>query len=226
MSSPYAPAGATAVAADAEPPKPLLRGKLHLAVALLAPFGLVAMMLLSDSPRGYVGGAIFGATLIVCYSTSAGYHLAPWSRRLRGVMKRLDHAMIFALIAGTYTPFCLLVLGNGWGISVLCVVWGLAAAGMLMKLAWRSAPRWLGVAAYLSVGWIALVASPPIASALAPGALALLIAGGALYSIGGVVYALRRPDPFPRVFGYHEVFHALVVGGGAIHFALVAFYLL
>ncbi len=225
MTAPYLSSARVAVIA-AEPPRPLLRGVMHLAVALVAPFALVAMMLVSGSARAYVGGAIFGATLIVCYATSAGYHLAPWPRRMRGVMKRADHAMIFALIAGTYTPFCLLVLGNGWGISVLCVVWGLAGAGMLLKLAWPSPPRWLGVATYLSVGWLALVASPPIASALTPGALAMLVAGGLLYSAGAVVYALRRPDPFPRVFGYHEVFHLLVVTGGALHFALIAFYLL
>jgi hemolysin III len=141
-------------------------------------------------------------------------------------MKRLDHAMIFALIAGTYTPFCLLVLGDGWGFSMLAVVWAIAGAGMLTKIAWPDAPRWLSVGSYLGVGWLALVAAAPIVSALPPAALAVLISGGALYSLGAVAYGLRRPDPSPQVFGYHEVFHALVVAGALAHFSLITFYVL
>ncbi len=213
--------GATAV-----PPRPLLRGAFHLAAALLAPFGLVLLLLRADSPRAYVGAAIFGGSLIACFTVSATYHMLPWSDLGRNIMKRFDHAMIFALIAGTYTPFCLLVLDNSWGIPILAVVWSLAGIGMLVKLAWPSAPRWLSVGAYLAVGWLAVVASVPIVSGLALAPLLLLIAGGLMYSVGALIYATRRPDPFPRVFGYHEIFHVLVVGAGSIHFSLVAVYLM
>jgi hemolysin III len=209
-----------------EPPRPLMRGTLHLAAALIAPAGLVLMLVLAASPRGYVGAAIFGASLIICYSVSATYHLVPWSQLLRRVMKRLDHAMIFALIAGTYTPFCLLTLDNAWGIPVLAVVWSFAGMGMLLKIAWPDAPRWLSVTLYLGVGWLALVASWPLARSMSLTPLLLLLLGGVLYSIGAMVYAARRPDPYPRVFGYHEVFHALVVTAGLIHFSVVAFFLL
>lgn len=209
-----------------EPPRPLMRGTLHLAAALLAPGGLVLMLALAGSPRAYVGAAIFGSSMIVCYSVSATYHLVPWSALLSRVMKRLDHAMIFALIAGTYTPFCLLVLDNAWGIPVLAVVWSLAGMGMLLKIAWPDAPRWLSVSMYLGVGWLALVASWPLARSMPVTPILLLLLGGLLYSVGAVVYASRRPDPYPRVFGYHEVFHALVVTAGLIHFSVVAFFLL
>jgi hemolysin III len=218
--------GVIAAPSPAIPPRPVLRGVFHLAAALAAPAGLVMMLLFAGSPRGYVGAAIFGASLITCYSVSASYHLLPWSRILRNVMKRLDHAMIFALIAGTYTPFCLIALGNAWGIPVLCVVWSLAGVGMLLKLAWPDAPRWLSVALYLGVGWLALVASWPIARSLAIEPLLLLVLGGCLYTVGAIVYAARRPDPYPRIFGYHEVFHVLVVTAGLIHFSVVAFFLL
>ncbi|HZP56190.1 MAG TPA: hemolysin III family protein [Dehalococcoidia bacterium] len=206
--------------------RPKLRGVLHLAAALLAPAGLAFLVLQAHAPGGYVGAAIYGATLIICYGTSATYHLLPWGRTPRAVMRRIDHAMIFALIAGTYTPFCLVVLGTAWGVTMLSLVWALGGAGMLMKTLWSSAPRWLGVAAYLVVGWLALIPSGELVSWFSAPTLALLIAGGVLYSLGALVYAARRPDPYPRWFGFHEVFHALVIAGGAIHFALVAFYVL
>ena len=209
-----------------QPDRPLLRGKLHLVAALLTPFGVVTLMLLADSPSAYVGGGVFAASLVALYTSSASYHLVPWPRRLQGVMKRVDHSMIFALIAGTYTPFCLVVLGRGWGISMLALVWSIAGAGMLLKIAWPYAPRWLGVGLYLGVGWLAIVPAWEVASRLGAWQTFLLLFGGALYSVGGVVYATRWPDPSPRVFGFHEVFHVLVVAGSLIHFALIAIYVL
>ena len=171
-----------------------------------------------------MGGAIFAASLVLLYSTSAAYHRITWKPRLRAIMKRLDHSMIFVLIAGTYTPFCLVVLNTAWGISMLSVAWGLAGAGVAMKLVWPNAPRWLSVLLYLAVGWLALVATTELLAWFTLAPLALLLLGGLMYSLGGVVYAARRPNPFPRVFGYHEVFHALVIAGSALHFALVALY--
>lgn len=206
--------------------RPIMRGTMHLVAALLAPFGLVLLLLIADSPRAYVGASIFAATLIALYATSAGYHLVPWPPRLRRIVARVDHSMIFALIAGTYTPFCLLVLGNSWGISMLAVVWSLAGAGILMVVLWPSAPRWLGVALYMGLGWLAIARGPAIVDDLDVGPLALLALGGAFYTVGALVYALRRPNPFPKVFGFHEIFHVFVIAGSAVHFTLIAVYVL
>jgi hemolysin III len=204
--------------------RPLLRGALHLGMAAVAPFMLVSLLLIADSPREYVGGAVYATTLITLYFVSATYHTLAWTGAWRGAMKRIDHAMIFALIAGTYTPFCLLVVGNGWGISLLAVVWSLAGVGMLLKIAWPAAPRSLGVALYLGLGWIGIIAAVPVVSGLGAWGSFALVLGGVLYSAGSIVYALKRPDPFPRVFGYHEVFHSFVIAGSLTHFTLVAAY--
>ncbi len=206
--------------------RPVLRGAFHLCAAIAAIGGAVLLLLLADSARAYVGGAIFGATLILLYTISAAYHRITWTPRLRAIIRRLDHSMIFILIAGTYTPFCLLVLNTAWGISTLSVVWGLAGAGIVMKLAWPGAPRWLSVLLYAIVGWLALVASTELAAWFTLGPLLLLVLGGLLYTLGGAVYAIRKPDPCPRVFGYHEVFHVLVIAGSVVHFSLVAIYVL
>ena len=206
--------------------RPMLRGVLHLITAILAPVGLVTLILLADSPRRYVGGAIFATTLILLYASSAQYHLVPWSRRWHGVAKRVDHSMIFVLIAGSYTPFCLVVLSYAWGIPMLSVVWTLAGLGVLMVVAYPRAPRWLTTALYLALGWIAIVAIVPVVRSLDAAPLTMLAAGGAMYTLGALVYAMRRPDPFPRVFGFHEVFHVFVIAGSAIHFALVAAYVM
>ncbi|KKL19931.1 hypothetical protein LCGC14_2460530 [marine sediment metagenome] len=206
--------------------RPVLRGTFHLCAAIAAIAGAVLLLLLADSARAYVGGAIFGATLILLYTISAAYHRITWTPRLRAIIRRLDHSMIFVLIAGTYTPFCLLVLNTAWGISTLSVVRSLAGAGVVMKLAWPGAPKWLSVLMYAAVGWLALVTAPLLVAWFTAVPLALLLLGGVLYTLGGVIYALRKPNPFPRVFGYHEVFHLLVISGSVLHYSLVAIYLL
>jgi hemolysin III len=203
-----------------------LRGYFHLAAAGAAVAGCVALVLLADSSRAYVGGAVFAASLIALYTVSGTYHTITWGRRMRSILKRIDHAMIFVLIAGTYTPFCLIAASDGWGIPLLAVVWSIAAAGVALKVAWPGAPRWLGVGLYLGAGWMALVAATELADWFALLPLVLLAGGGVLYSVGGVIYALRRPDPFPRVFGYHEVFHLFVIAGSAAHYSIVAGYLM
>jgi hemolysin III len=203
-----------------------MRGTLHATMAAFAPFGLVLLLLIADSPRAYVGAAICGASLIALYTTSASYHLAPWPQSWHGIMKRLDHSMIFALIAGTYTPFCLVVLGNGWGITMLALVWSFAGVGMLLKIAWPSAPRWLSVGLYMGLGWLAVIPAAELATRMHAGAIVVLLFGGLLYTAGGVVYAMKRPNPLPRVFGFHEVFHALVIAGTLVHFSLIAVYVL
>lgn len=206
--------------------RPVLRGAFHLCAAIAAIGGAVLLLLLADSARAYVGGAIFGATLILLYTISAAYHRITWTPRLRAIIRRLDHAMIFTLIAGTYTPFCLLVLNTAWGISTLSVVWSLAGAGVVMKLAWPGAPKWLSVLMYAAVGWLALVTAPLLVAWFTAVPLALLLLGGVLYTLGGVVYAVGKPNPYPRMFGYHEVFHVLVIAGSVVHFSLVAIYVL
>jgi hemolysin III len=206
--------------------RPALRGVFHLIAAMAAIAGAVFLVLLSGSARAYVGGSIFGASLILLYTTSAAYHRITWTPRLRAIVKRLDHATIFTLIAGTYTPFCLLVMNTAWGISVLSVVWGLAGAGIVMKLIWPGAPRWLSVLLYATVGWVALVAATELAAWFTVVPLALLLLGGIMYTLGGVIYAAARPNPCPRVFGYHEIFHLFVIAGSVLHYSLVAIYIL
>jgi len=205
---------------------PLLRGFLHLGAFAAAVAGIVVMLLLAHSARGYVGAAVFGASLILVYGTSASYHCIPWDERMTGLMRRVDHAMIFVLIVGTYTPFCLMALGNAWGISLLSATAGIAGAGALIRLVWLNTPRWLAVLPYLAAGWIALVAASQILQRLDAAPLGLLLLGGIAYSVGAVAYALKRPDPWPSVFGYHEVFHSFTIMGSASHFFAVAVYLL
>jgi len=203
--------------------RPTMRGMLHAVAAAAAIAGTVLLILLAGSPAGYVGAAIFGASLILLYTTSATYHQVRWPERWHHIPKRVDHAAIFLLIAGTYTPFCLDV-SVAWGIPLLAVVWTLAGLGAILKLAWPEAPRWLGVGLYMGLGWIGVVGAYEAISHYAHSPIALLIAGGAMYTIGGFVYAFRRPDPWPRHFGFHEVFHTFVVAGSVLHFAAVAIY--
>jgi hemolysin III len=206
--------------------RPMLRGVSHLTAAIAAMLGAPLLLLVADSPRAYVGGAIFGASLILLYGTSAAYHRITWTPLFRAIISRMDDSMVLVLIAGTYTPFCLLVLNNAWGITMLSVVWGVAGAGVIMNLARPARPRWLRVAFYVILGWLALVSAGELAARLSASPLALLVLGGVLYTLGGVVYAVRKPNPWPRVFGYLEVFHLLVIAGSALHYSLVAIYVL
>ena len=192
----------------------------------MAPFALLLLLFIADSPRGVVGAAIFGASLIILYSTSATYHLLPLGRRLRGLVKRLDHSIIFLFIAGAYTPFALNLMSNGWGIPVLSVVGGLALVGFIMTLAAPAPPRWIGVGLYLAIGWVAVVAITELLTALPKEAFAMLVLSGILFSLGGTAYATRRPDPFPRVFGYHEMFHTLQFAATGLIYSVVAIYVL
>ena len=206
--------------------RPLLRGVLHFYAAIAAVVGAAVLLLVAGSARAYVGGAILAASLILLYGTSAAYHRITWTPLMRGLMRRLDYSMIFVLIAGTYTPFCLVVLPNAWGITMLSVIWGVAGGGVLIRVAWPTAPKWLAVSLYVTVGWLALIAAWELVARLEPLPLVLLVLGGVLYTLGGVVYAIRRPNPWPRVFGYHEIFHLLVILGSTVHYSLIAIYVL
>ncbi len=205
---------------------PILRGYLHLVGAIAAPFALFVLLFIADSPRGVVGAAIFGASLIALYSTSAIYHILPFGHRHRGMMRRLDHSVIFVFIAGTYTPFAVKLMGDAWGIPVLSVVGGLAVVGIIISLTAPAAPRWIRVGLYLALGWVGVVAISKLMTELPWEAFALLILSGILFSLGGATYAIRRPNPFPRVFGYHEMFHALQIAATAVVYSVVAVYVL
>ncbi len=200
--------------------RPVLRGHVHLLMALASPAALLVLLFIADSPREYIGGAIFGVSLLLLFCTSRAYHLV---ERGQTLLQRLDRSMIFVLIAGTYSPFCLVLLGNGWGIPILSVVWGLAAVGIASQALRPAPPRWFNLALYLGLGWIGLVAFAPIASAASSTVLAMLLAGGVVYTVGGVVHARRRPDPFPGVFGYHELFHVLTAVAGLTYYVTVLF---
>ena len=205
--------------------RPALRGSLHLVAAIAAIAGTVWLLLIADSPTGYVSAAVFGASLMLLYGTSATYHQVPWPEAWRHIPKRLDHAAIFLLIAGTYTPFCLNV-SLAWGIPLLSVVWSLAGAGALMSLAWPYAPRWLNFALYAGLGWVGVAGVSEVVAQYATSPIALLLAGGMMYMVGGAIYAARRPDPWPSIFGFHEVFHSFVVVGSILHFAAIAIYVI
>jgi hemolysin III len=207
-------------------PRPLLRGYSHLLAAGVAIVGLIGLLILADSVEAAIAGAIFATSLTALYLTSGTYHAINWGRRMKAVLQRLDHSMIFVLIAGTYTPFCLLAANGVWGVTVLIVIWSIAIAGIILKTVWPGAPRWLSVGLYVTAGWLGVVAGLPMSDWFALVPLVLLVLGGILYTIGGVIYGLRRPDPFPRVFGYHEVFHVLVIAGSALHYTLIAAYLM
>jgi hemolysin III len=204
--------------------KPRLRGVSHqyaFFVALAAGAALVALV---RGAEARVAVTVYALSLCAMFGASALYHRLDWPHRPRVWLRRLDHSMIFVLVAGTYTPFALLVLAPALGWTLLGVVWGGALAGIVMSFVWVDSPRWLSAAVYLALGWVAIVGLPQLWNRAGPLAVALLTTGGLLYTIGAIVYARRRPDPSPRVFGYHEVFHVLVIAAAAVHFTAVAVY--
>lgn len=206
--------------------RPAMRGYIHLTVALLSPFALLHLLIIAGSPAAYVSGAVFGASLILLYAASAARHLIAWPPRALSAARRLDHSMAFVLIGGSYTPFALKAMSLGWGISVLSVVWGLAGSGILLTVAWPRAPRPARVGVYLACGWVALAAVAELSNTLPRVAFVLTVAGGVFYSAGAVIFLMRRPNPFPRVFGYHEIFHTLVVAATAMFYFVVVVYVM
>jgi hemolysin III len=199
------------------PAKPLLRGVSHEVAAALALAAWIVLAILAPSARGRLAGGVYGASVFALFAVSAVYHRPTWSPRARLLMRRLDHSAIFLLIAGTYTPLCL-ALGGARGEALLAVAWGGALLGVALSVAWPKAPKALTAVVYVALGWVVLPVLPALRALLGTGAIGLLGAGGIVYSLGAVVYATRRPDPFPRVFGYHEVFHALVIVAAVLHF--------
>ena len=205
--------------------KPRLRGWIHegaFPVSVLAGAILVAA---ANGGRERLALAIYAFSLSALLGTSAVYHRVNWKRpSTRRWMRRLDHSMIFLLIAGTLTPFALLVLEGTTSTAVLVAVWAGAAAGIVVELIWTDSPKWVSVGVYIAVGWIGAAAFPSIVAEAGAGAGILIAFGGLLYTIGAIIYARQRPDPSPAVFGYHEIFHVLVVAAAAAHFAAIAIY--
>ena len=207
--------------------KPRLRGVSHMYGAIVSvPLG-IALVIAAPNGRATLAAAIYAFAVTGLLTTSATYHRIDWRRpSARAWMRRLDHSMIFVLIAGTYTPFSLLVLDGTLATAVLIVVWAGALGGIVLNLVWITAPKWVTATVYVALGWVAVIAMPQLAERLGALGVALLMGGGLLYTAGAVIYAARRPDPAPAVFGYHEIFHALVLAAAAAHFAVVAFYAL
>jgi hemolysin III len=201
--------------------KPRLRGRFHqVAFFVSIPAG-IALVAIAQGAKARAGAAIFAGSLTALYGVSAAYHLGRWSLGTERVMRQLDHSMIFVLIAGSYTPITLLALRPAWGITLLALVWIGASVGVLITVLRHERWRRVGFVMYLVLGWLAVVATPQLLRALSGAELALLVAGGLLYTFGAVVLARNRPDPYPAVVGYHEVWHTFVLGAGICHYALV-----
>src|SRR4051812_32468633 len=207
--------------------KPKLRGVSHQWAFFVSIFTGAVLILLAPNGEAMMAAGIYAVSVAALFGTSALYHRVNWrSLAARRWMRRLDHSMIFVLIAGTYTPFALLVLHGTLATVILIVIWAGAAAGIVLKLCWIDAPKWLIAVIYVALGWVAVAAFPDMLDRLGVTPTALVAAGGVLYTVGAVVYALRRPDPAPQVFGYHEVFHALVIAAAALQYAVIAFFVL
>jgi hemolysin III len=201
--------------------KPLLRGVSHEAAALVALGAGSVLVTLAPTAHARLASAVYSLTLVAMFAVSALYHRPTWSARARTWMRRLDHSTIFLLIAGTFTPFAMLALEGRERTQLLAFAWGGAALGVLQALFWVGAPRLLTALLYLALGWGVLPSLTALYPQLGVAGLLLLGGGGLAYSVGAVVYALKRPDPVPRIFGYHEVFHALVIVASVLHFAAV-----
>ncbi len=203
-------------------PRPRLRGVFHQYAFFVSLGACGTLLLAASSGAELLAAVIYAIGLCGVLGTSALYHRIDWSPGKRIWMRRLDHSMIFVLIAGTYTPFPLLVLDHPVATPTLIMVWMAALAGAALKLLWIRAPDWLSAAIYVGVGFLILPALPPLLETLGVLATALLALGGFIYTVGAIIYALKWPDPAPHVFGYHEIFHLCVVAAAALHFIVIA----
>ena len=201
--------------------KPLLRGHSHQATFFYALGACTILLLYAHSTKAFVSTIIYSLSLIGLFGISALYHRPTWKPNQRMWMRRMDHAAIYVLIAGTFTPICLLALPPLIGIKLLQLVWSAALLGIIQSLFWVTAPKWLASIFYLAVGCLIIPYLPELKAALSTNDLLLIFAGGVSYAIGAIIYALKRPNPYPKVFGYHEIFHLLVIAGAALHFIVI-----
>lgn len=198
--------------------KPKLRGWLHAAIAPLAFFSFLVLLVLADSMKVRAGAAVFMFSATMLFGVSAVYHTGRWGTRAKTIWKRLDHANIFILIAGSYTPFSLLLLTPTHATIMLSVVWGGALLGVVFKIFWIGAPRWLYVPLYLLLGWAALLYVDEFFAKAPTDVMVLMVVGGGLYTLGALVYGFKWPDPSPKWFGFHEVFHAFTIAAFIVHY--------
>ncbi|HEX3510308.1 MAG TPA: hemolysin III family protein [Solirubrobacteraceae bacterium] len=205
------------------PVKPRLRGVSHEYAFFVSLACGTALILAASDGRARLAACIYAVAVSGLLGTSALYHRHNWRPRARRWMRRLDHSMIFVLIAGTYTPVALLALHGSLATTILIVVWAGALGGVIFKLAWIDAPKWLFATVYVALGWVSIAIFGELPAAIGWLGVAGLATGGVLYTVGAVVYASGRPNPWPRVFGYHEVFHALVLAAASLHYAVIAF---
>ncbi|MFW6722768.1 PAQR family membrane homeostasis protein TrhA [Streptomyces sp. MAR4 CNY-716] len=206
--------------------KPRLRGWLHAVMFPTALFAGVLLTAMAESPRGRLACAVYTLTACLLFGVSALYHRGDWGPRGTAVLRRLDHANIFLIIAGTYTPFTILLLEGGRQQALLWFIWATALAGIAFRVLWVGAPRWLYTPCYIAMGWAAVFFLPDFMRAGGIAVLVLVVVGGVLYSAGGVIYGIKRPNPSPRWFGFHEVFHSFTLAAFAVHYvgiSLVAY---
>ncbi len=211
-----------ALAEVVEQVKPRMRGWLHAVMAPLALAAGIVLLCLAPTSAGFVGGAIFVAAAVLLFGTSGIYHRRTWGLRGEAVMRRLDHANIYVFIAASYTPMALLLLHGSSRVLLLSLIWGAALGGLLFRMFWLSAPRWLYTILYLAMGWAALAWMPAFYRSGGLAVLLLILAGGACYSTGAMIYGRKRPDPSPAWFGFHEIFHALTVAGFICHYIAIS----
>jgi hemolysin III len=215
---------ASAIAAAVADIKPRLRGWLHAyaaAISIASGASLIAVAFTLRGGSAAVSTTIYAATVTALFGTSALYHRLNWGPRAHGLMRRLDHSMIFVFIAGTYTPIAVLTLPRTSALAVLVVVWTGALFGVALQTAWPTAPRWLSVPCYIALGWVAVFVFPDLLHNGGVAAFVLIAAGGVIYTIGAVVYGLKRPNPYPGTFGFHEVFHACTLLAALCHYVAI-----
>lgn len=217
------PAAAVAQAGDnarelARRVKPKLRGWLHLGMAPVSVVAALVLIALAPHGRARIGAVIFGISSVLLFATSAAYHRGHWTPRIDALLKRWDHSNIFLIIAGTYTPFALTLLPRDQATTLLVIVWSGALAGVLFRIFWVGAPRWLYVPVYVALGWVAVFYFGPLMEAGGLAVITLIALGGLLYTVGAVVYGTKRPNPSPRWFGFHEVFHTFTVLAFIAHY--------
>jgi hemolysin III len=210
------------MSAPAQPVKPLLRGWIHLVAFFVSIPAGVVLVLLAESPAARAAAGIYAFSLTAVFGASAAYHRIGWSPVAVRRMKRLDHSMIFVLIAGSYTPISILVLHGAWSVVILSIAWAGAGLGITLKLARIDGLHVVTGILYMGLGWLAAIALPQLVRGMTLPQLALMVTGGLLYTAGAIVFASKRPDPRPAIFGFHEVWHAFMVAAAACHFAMIA----
>lgn len=201
--------------------KPLMRGRFHQAAAFMS-FGACLMLLdLCSNASQFLATTVYSLSLVGLFACSATYHRIQWQEKARAVMRRLDHAAIFMLIAGTMTPLFLMTLSGASGSRAIALIWIVAIIGIGQAVFWINAPKWLAAVLYVGAGWLGFPYLSQMSLVIGSRGVTLVLAGGILYTVGAVIYAFKRPDPWPRVFGYHEIFHLLVAIAAACHFILI-----